>query len=315
MSLSVPPWVYPSWDSLCFLDLGECFLSHVREVFNYYLFKYFLRFFLSLFSSGIPIMRMLVCFMLSQRSLRPSSFLFILFSLFCSTALIFTILSSSSIIHYSASVILLLIPFRVFFISVFVLFISVCSLFLLGLCLTVLVSSQSVPPFFFRDLGLSLLSLLWILFQVDFLSPLCLVVLLGFYFISSSGTYSYAILFCSTFCDCGFHSAVCRVVGFLASAVCPQVDKVSKKPVHAFWWEGLVPLGAPPPTARPPQAGEPDVGLRTFTPVGELLWYNYFPVCGLPTWHIWDLILLWLHPSYCLTVASSLSLDVEYLFW
>ena len=29
--------------------------------------------------------------------------------------------------------------------------------------------------------------------------------------------------------------------------------------------------------------GEPHVGLRTFTPVGELLWYNYFPVCGLPT--------------------------------
>ena len=56
-----------------------------------------------------------------------------------------------------------------------------------------------------------------------------------------------------------------------------------------------------------PQAGEPDVGLRPFTPMGELLWYNCFSVCGLPTQCVWDLILSWLCPSYCLTVASSLS--------
>ena len=37
-----------SWDSLCFLDLVDCFLSHVRETFSYYLFKYFLRSFLEL---------------------------------------------------------------------------------------------------------------------------------------------------------------------------------------------------------------------------------------------------------------------------
>ena len=50
-----------------------------------------------------------------------------------------------------------------------------------------------------------------------------------------------------------------------------------------------------------PQAGEPDVGLRTFTPVGELLWYN-FPVCGSPTQQVRDLILLQLCPllpSHC----------------
>ena len=29
--------------------------------------------------------------------------------------------------------------------------------------------------------------------------------------------------------------------------------------------------------------------LRIFTPAGELLWYNCFPVCGLPTWWVWDL--------------------------
>ena len=35
---------------LCFLDLVEYLLSHIREVFSYYLFKYFLRSFLSSFS-------------------------------------------------------------------------------------------------------------------------------------------------------------------------------------------------------------------------------------------------------------------------
>ena len=43
-----------------------------------------------------------------------------------------------------------------------------------------------------------------------------------------------------------------------------------------------------------PQAGEPDMGLRTFTPVRELLWYNYFPVCGLPTQHVWDFIMIFI---------------------
>ena len=52
--------------TLCFLDLVDYFLSHVREVLSYYLFKYFLRSSLSLSSSsGTTIMQM----MLSQRSL------------------------------------------------------------------------------------------------------------------------------------------------------------------------------------------------------------------------------------------------------
>ena len=55
VSWCVPPWAYPSWDSLCFLDLVDYFLSHVWEVFRYYLFKYFLRSFLSS-PSGTPIM-------------------------------------------------------------------------------------------------------------------------------------------------------------------------------------------------------------------------------------------------------------------
>ena len=42
MSWGVSPWVYPVWDSLGFLDLGGYFLPHFREVFNYYILKYFL---------------------------------------------------------------------------------------------------------------------------------------------------------------------------------------------------------------------------------------------------------------------------------
>ena len=38
----VPLWVNPEWDSLCFLDLDVCFLSQIREVFSYYVFKYVL---------------------------------------------------------------------------------------------------------------------------------------------------------------------------------------------------------------------------------------------------------------------------------
>ena len=45
-------------------ELGDCSLSHVREVFSYYIFKYFLGPFLSVFF-GTPIMRILVHLMLS----------------------------------------------------------------------------------------------------------------------------------------------------------------------------------------------------------------------------------------------------------
>ena len=49
MSWHVSPWIYPVWDSLCFLDLIKYFLSYIREVFNYNLFKFFLSSFLFLF--------------------------------------------------------------------------------------------------------------------------------------------------------------------------------------------------------------------------------------------------------------------------
>ena len=49
MTWGVSPWVYPVWDSLGFLDLGGYFLPQFREVFNYYLLKYFLMVFLFVF--------------------------------------------------------------------------------------------------------------------------------------------------------------------------------------------------------------------------------------------------------------------------
>ena len=41
-----------------------------------------------------------------------------------------------------------------------------------------------------------------------------------------------------------------------------------------------------------------DLGLRTFTAVGQLLWYNCFPSCGLPIQQVWNLILSSLWPFY-----------------
>ena len=49
MSWVVSPSIYPVWDSLGFLDLGGYLLPHFREVFNYYLLKYFLMAFLFVF--------------------------------------------------------------------------------------------------------------------------------------------------------------------------------------------------------------------------------------------------------------------------
>ena len=107
LSWHVSPWVYPLWDSLHFLDLSGCFLSHGREI----LALIFSNIFSDPFSSpsGTLIMLMSVRLILSQTVL------------FCS-------------FHSSASVLLLLIPSSVFFISVIIVFISVFSLNLLAFC-------------------------------------------------------------------------------------------------------------------------------------------------------------------------------------
>ena len=123
MSWHVSPWVYPVQDSLHLLDLIDYFLFHVGEIFNYNIFKTFLIPFLFLFFWD-PYNSNVDAFDIVPECLILSSVLSILFTLFCSSELISTILSSSLLFHSSASDILLLIPSGVFLISVIVLFVS-----------------------------------------------------------------------------------------------------------------------------------------------------------------------------------------------
>ena len=57
-----------------------------------------------------------------------------------------------------------------------------------------------------------------------------------------------------------------------------------------------------------------DFFIRTFTMMGELLWYYCSPVCGLPTQWVWDLSFSCMHLTYHLIAASPLSLDMMYIF-
>ena len=126
MCLSVFLLGFILYGTLHFLDLGGSFLCHVREVFDYNLFKYFLGSFLSLFSFWDPYNANVVALNVVPEVSQAVFISFHSFSLVCSAAVNSTILSSRSLIRSSASVILLLIPSGVVFISIIVLFISVC---------------------------------------------------------------------------------------------------------------------------------------------------------------------------------------------
>ena len=114
MSWGVLPWLHPVWASLGLLDLGGYFLPHFREVFNYYLLKYFLMVFLFVFfwdSYDSNVGAFDIVPEVSEVVLISfNSF----FSFFLSASFISTILSSTSLILSSDSVILLLVPSRVF---------------------------------------------------------------------------------------------------------------------------------------------------------------------------------------------------------
>ena len=116
--------------TLCFLDLIDCLLSWVTQLFCCNLLNYLSG--LPLSSSRSPVIWMLVCCVLSRRSLRLSAFISSFFILLI-TILSFNHFHHSVFHHSSASVILLLFPSSVFYISVIV-FISVCSLVLLLSC-------------------------------------------------------------------------------------------------------------------------------------------------------------------------------------
>ena len=73
-------WVNPVWDSPYLLHLDVCFLSQVRDVFSYYVFKYILSPFVSLFSFWDPYYANISALdVVPEVSLKLSSFLFILF--------------------------------------------------------------------------------------------------------------------------------------------------------------------------------------------------------------------------------------------
>ena len=114
MSWGVLRWVYPVLDSLGFLNLGGYFLPHFREVLYYYLLKYFLMPFLFVFfwdSYDLNVEAFDIVPEVSEVVLISCNS----FSFFFSASFISTILSSTSLILSSASVILQLVPSRVFF--------------------------------------------------------------------------------------------------------------------------------------------------------------------------------------------------------
>ena len=136
------------------------FPSHVRNVFFYNLFQYLLRpflFFWDLCNSNVG-----TCNIVSEVS-EAVLISFHLFSFF-SLSVISSYLSTSWLIHSSASVILLLIPSSVFFKPVAVLFSTVCLFFSFSLSLNLKHFLYFLDPwlFYFWDLESSLL--LWFFF-------------------------------------------------------------------------------------------------------------------------------------------------------
>lgn len=178
--------------------------------------KQFFPFFSFFSSSEIPIIPVLVSLMLSQKSETVLIFLFIyfFFILFCGRFPLFylsLIFQISTLIWSFASVILPLIPSKVFSFQLLH-FSSVCLLFSYFRYLLIFsLSSWSVTPFFFQDLG-SLYYHYSEFFQIDCLASLHLVIPAGFFFLllicpASCVTYFFVILFCQTYCVYGLLSA------------------------------------------------------------------------------------------------------------
>ena len=135
-----------------------------------------------------------------------------------------TILSSRSLIYSSASVILLLMPSREFFISFIVLFIIVCLPFS---------SSRSLLNIYF--IFSILFPRFWIIFTVITLNSFSgrlpisssFVGLVGFYLAPSSAVCFSVFLFCLTYCALGLLFAGYRFVVPVVFGICP-------------WWLRLV---------------------------------------------------------------------------
>ena len=78
---------------------------------------------------------------------------------------------------------------------------------------------------------------------------------------------------------CDAHTNLCVPSKSGVSVSPSPVDVLKSNPASLqslILWEFLLPL-------LDPQVGKPYVVLRTFTPVGVLLWYNFSPICESPT--------------------------------
>ena len=162
-------------------------------------------------SSETPIIWVWMCLMLSQRSLKLSSFLFTLYSVFCSAVVISTILSSSSLIHSSGSVILLLIPSSVFSISVIVLLITHNEH--IDFCVPQFSGSLLNISCIFWTCASLLFLTAWIIFTI-----ITLNIFSGRVILSSSFIWSYGSLHCSFTCNL-FHC--CLILSNLLSLWSP----------------------------------------------------------------------------------------------
>ena len=130
-----------------------------------------------------------------QRSLRLSSFLFSPCSLVCSASVTSTIISSSSFIHSSALVTLLLVHSSVFFISVIVLFIADCLFFNSSRSLLIISFICSICAYSLFIHASILFSRFWIIFSIITLNSRP-----GRLPFSSSFVLSFGFLPCSFIC-------------------------------------------------------------------------------------------------------------------
>ena len=133
-----------------------------------------------------------------------------------------------------------------FFISVIVLFISVCFFFkssssLLNISCVFSMCASSLFPSLWIILTIIILNH----FQVDCLCPL-LFLLVGVYLVPFFATYFSIISLCLNFCVCGLLSTGCSTVVPLASSVCPLVGVVGPGACAGFLLgrTGACPLGS-----------------------------------------------------------------------
>ena len=143
----------------------------------------------------------------------------------------------------------MLVPSRALLISVIALFIidwlffiSARSLLNFSCIFSILASRLSVTPFCFQNFESFLLSLSWILFQLDFLSPPLLFGLVGFYHVPLPAEYFSAVSSCLGFCVWGGLSVCWKFVVPLYGGGSSQWAGLNKWLVKVSWLGKLVPV-------------------------------------------------------------------------